>query len=233
MKLLFKRNKKDILEADDTEQTTQPTDTQQQTQEQQPTQDIEQNTDPAQDPAVQKLIDEGKNLHDKISKKRIEYLTATDSDRKRLIEVNKRLNTIPGIQSFDIPESIQTNINYSRKLFEARSNDSEVDELRELLLTAIERVDGISYVPVKSKALQTYARNLKTFITNSKWRISIKNENHWDELNNFLYAKFTSPAGKFKYTEREAKSVLENFKKLLMENTTFMWIFGDNASTNN
>lgn len=156
------------------------------------------------------------------------YSKYLEKVRNTVAKYNAEISALGG-NPVPISESVSFiplyDMRFKKKLFEAKTPVSQVEEIEALLRIAFERVPDNSYVPGHN-ILHTYARNIKTYITNSGWDKEISPKNHWDSLEKFIRTKFESGT-KISNSKRELDAVLSNTKDLFKKSSTFSWIFGN------
>lgn len=144
--------------------------------------------------------------------------------RNQIIAINGTRFSFPLIGESYVFDNSYIEDRYKKKLFEAKTNASQVEELMYLFKIAIDRLGDKATRTASVKELHTYARNVKTFITNKEWNKEINPKNHWDELSEFIRAKLGGE--KLKLRDSELDAIMDNLKDLFKKSSTFSWIFG-------
>lgn len=132
-------------------------------------------------------------------------------------------NPVPLAESYSVVSLPE--MRFKKKLFEAKTTASQIEELEALFRIAFERVPDNSNIP-NHKELHTYARNIKTFLANSGWSKAITPKNHWPELSEKIRSKFEGGT-KISNSKRELDSFIKNLETLFRQSSTFSWIFGN------
>ena len=231
MTRIFVRRKKEINEEDSVpnngngQSTTQPDSQAQQTTQAQNNAQI---TDAAKQAEIAKLRADAVQLVSTYNTLR----TQEETLKRKLAATNAKLLSL-NATTITLPESyvgpgVPTlpEHRFKKRLFESRSNDSQVEEIVAIFLIAFQRVPDISKTPKRSEVL-TYARNTKNFIFRSNWAKEITPKNHWDELSAMIREKFERSRENINLSPRELNAVMDNIKDLFKKSSTFSWIFGN------
>lgn len=230
MKVYIKKKK---MNEDDAQQTD---NTQQQTQQ---TQTLTNNADTRTPEQKQQIINqltkqiEAIQMQVNTEKKKVTdaqnaYSKYLEKVRNTVAKYNAQISELGG-NPVPISESVSfislQDMRFKKKLFETKSVSSQVEEIEALLKIAFERVPDISKTPGRT-ALRTYARNIKTYITNKGWEREIAPKNHWDDLKGMIRGKFESGTT-ISNSRRELEQVMTNLEDLFKRSSTFSWIFGN------
>ena len=230
MKKVYIKKKK--INEDDAQQTDN-------TQQNQPTQNPTNNADTRTPEQKQQIIDQltqqiaAIQMQVNTEKKKVTdaqnaYSKYLEKVRNTVAKYNAQISELGG-NPVPISESVSfiplQDMRFKKKLFEARTGTSQVEELEALIKIAFTRLPDIRKVP-GSKAINTLARNIKTYITTSGWDKDITPKNHWDDLNSMIRGKLKTGYN-LRYNDNESDKILSNIKELLMKSSTFSWIFGN------
>lgn len=132
---------------------------------------------------------------------------------------NKTIATLGGTPVSGTVTESQIAYVKSKKLFES-AQTSKVDELCAAINTANENLETLSY-HIDTRSALSFARKLLVFLNDKLWN---DGSNHWEEFSDYFRSLLVKSTVSF--SRRELNEFLEEFERILKNNTTYNWIFG-------
>lgn len=159
------------------------------------------------------------NIQSQIQQKEETFNREKANLQKQIILINNQLVKLGAAPTQDKNECV--NYTFSKKLYESLITN-KVDELYAAVKGALDILDDkISYF-MDDKLCQAFSRRLLAWINDRGWN---DGQNHSDEFEDHVRQMLVN--GSISLSRREINDFINEFSKILKDNTIFGWIFGN------
>ena len=160
-------------------------------------------------------------LQTQLQRKEEQLKNDRNNINKQIIMINQQLVKL-GSDPATIPssESVNTKFRFSKRLYESLVT-SKSDELAAAVKTTLDNLDDLSYY-MDAKTINAFARRILAWINDQDWN---DGKDHWDDLEDKIRQMLSN--GIISMSRREINLFVDEFAKVLNDNTVFSWIFGN------
>lgn len=179
------------------------------------------NTQTTTDPQIAALRNKIVTMQQQLQQKEEQLNNFRNITNKQIIMINQQLVKL-GAAPAGVPssESVNTKFRFSKRLYESLVT-SKSDELAAAVKTTLDNLDGLSYY-MDAKTIKAFARRILAWINDQDWN---DGKDHWDDLEDKIRQMLSN--GTVSMSRREINLFVEEFAKVLDDNTVFSWIFGN------
>lgn len=174
---------------------------------------------------AQKYINQITALQQQLANKEKEYNELKSKISQQIILIKKQAGDNGILLGSN--ESVKVNYDYSKTLYEALTQDSNISILADIIKTTFDKLVGQLSYYFDDKGCLTWAKELNSWLNDNKlnW---FRHENHWNDVEEELKRYMTK--SKSRFLAGDCSRFISAFKDELINGKSkavFGWIFGN------